>query len=215
MNESEPKEEKPSAIAPAETANSNGESDETASKTPPKSPFAVVIGRLLRPEELLSLDGRSGRGEYWATYLLVVMPLVIVFGIAYGIGHLSDYVQTHAVCISIAACAMSLANLVFLPAMVRRVRDLALPPWAALVLMAVCLLPFVKWLGMLAVVVLGCLGSKGGAAPSDGGRLTPRACCIYWLIAVALVTMNSGRLGVGFCDGVNDRMDQELDDYMG
>lgn len=198
------------SLAPQEAA--QGGSQGAAAQPNGKGVFAAVVGRLARPEELLSLDGCAGRGEYWATYLVVVLPLVALWGIAYGIGVLSDYVQTHAVCVSIAGGASVLANLVFLPVMVRRARDLALPPWAALALTVVCSLPYAKWLGMVAVVVLGCLGSKAG--PAEGGaKLTPRLACLYWLIAVTLASMGAGRLGYSLCDDADKRMNKELKDF--
>lgn len=199
------------AIAPRESAQGGSQG---AARPDGKGAFAAVVGRLARPEELLSLDGRADRGEYWATYLVVVLPLVALWGAAYGIGVLSDYVQTHAVCVSIAGAASVLANLAFLPVMVRRARDLALPPWAALALTVVCSLPYVKWLGMIAVVVLGCLASKAGDASRAGAaKLTPRLACLYWLVAVAIASMGAGRLGYSLCDDADKRMNKELRDF--
>lgn len=180
-----------------------------------KGAFAAVIEKIRRPEELLSFAGRTGRGEYWAAYLLLFVPLMAVFGVAYGIGILSDYVQTHTVCISIAAAAAVIGNAVFLPVMVRRANDISLPAWMAVAVFCACFVPFLKWPAQIAVVVLGCLKAKGGGmeAGSDA-KLTPRRLCLYWLQAAAFAAMGSAQMGYAFDDAVNKRIDGEIRDCL-
>ena len=47
-----------------------------------KGGFAAVIEKIRCPEKQLSFEGRTERGEYWAAYLLLFIPLMAVFGIA-------------------------------------------------------------------------------------------------------------------------------------
>ena len=179
-----------------------------------KGAFAAVIDKIKRPEELFSFEGRASRGEYWAAYLLLFLPLTAVFLIAYGIGIFSDYVQTHTVCISIAAAAAVIGNAVFLPVMVRRANDISLPAWIAVAVFCASFVPLVKWPAQIAIVVLGCLGSKD-AADAAKPKLTPRMLCLYWLLAAAFAAMGSAQMGYSFDDAANKRMDNELRDYLG
>ena len=181
-----------------------------------KGAFAAIIDKIKRPEELLSFAGRTGRGEYWAAYLLIFLPLMAIFGAAYGIGIFSDYIQTHMVCISIAAAAAVIGNAAFLPVMVRRANDLALPSWMAVAVFCASFVPLLKWPAQIAVIVLGCLNSKGdGDAAKTEKKLSPRMLCLYWLLAAAFAAMGSAQMGYGFDDDANKRMDAEINDYLG
>lgn len=204
----------------SESENGNEVTEAKAPEAQPrdkgKGAFAAVIEKILHPEELLSFDGRADRGEYWASYLLLFMPLMAVFGAAYGIGVFSDYVQTHTVCISIAAAAAVIGNAVFLPVMVRRANDISLPVWMAVAVFCACFVPLLKWPAQIAVVVLGCLKAKGdGGAAKPEAKLTPRMLCLYWLLAAAFAAMGAAQMGYSFDETVNKRIDGEIRDCLG
>lgn len=190
---------------------SEAKAPEAQSQDKAKGAFASIIDKIKRPEELLSFAGRTGRGEYWAAYLLIFLPLMAIFGAAYGIGIFSDYIQTHMVCISIAAAAAVIGNAVFLPVMVRRANDISLPAWMAVAVFCASFVPLLKWPAQVAVIVLGCLKAKGDTdAAKSAKKLTPRMLCLYWLLAAAFAAMGSAQMGYDFYETFNKRVDDEI-----
>lgn len=190
---------------------SEAKAPEAQSQDKAKGTFAAIIDKIKRPEELLSFAGRAGRGEYWAAYLLLFLPLMAIFGAAYGIGIFGDYVQTHMVCISIAAAAAVIGNAVFLPVMVRRANDISLPTWMAVAVFCASFVPLLKWPAQVAVIVLGCFKAKGDTdAAMSAKKLTPRMLCLYWLLAAAFAAMGSAQMGYDFYETFNKRVDDEI-----
>ena len=140
--------------------------------------FGAVIAKLKDLGSFLSLDGKASRSEYWATFLILWLPLALLSGVFTTLAlvldpkdfpNLLSYPMTLFIGLS-SACLM-FANLVMLPVLMRRLRDAKISPWLAVGCFALAVVPF-PWFGYagaLAILAAGIFPSK---ADADGGSAT-------------------------------------------
>lgn len=174
--------------------------------------FGAVIAKLKDPEKRFSLDGKASRGEYWATFLLMSFPLVLLSGGLLSVALFSDLSDMGKLISSkgavvlaasfpiLASVFFTIANLVMFPVTVRRLRDanicvcLAAIMTSAVVFFAVAAV-FCPWLvcgSVLIVLAPGILPSKTGATDTQatGGAAKAKMCFLAAVLFVLAATMS-------------------------
>lgn len=88
---------------PAKEPASKGADEAEKTNSAPLLPFKAVWTKLKAVDPFLSFEGKSTRGEYWATRILLGLPIGFLLGLSHIIGVYSDYGFTHRVCFGLEA----------------------------------------------------------------------------------------------------------------
>ena len=135
--------------------------------------FGAVFAKLKDMGSFLSLDGKASRGEYWATFLILWLPLVLLSGVFTTLALVLDpksfalLSYPMALFTGLATMCLVAANLVMLPILMRRLRDAKISPWLAVGCFALAVVPF-PWFGYAGAVVILAAGIFPSKADADG-----------------------------------------------
>ena len=130
----------------------NGQTEKTPETKSAKSgglDFGAVIAKLKDLGSFLSLDGKASRGEYWATFLLLSLPLVLLAVILTVVTVCFD-LHAGVFSVLISTCLV-IGNLVIFPVMVRRLRDAKVNVWLSVACLAVAAVPILGYLKRIQV----------------------------------------------------------------
>ena len=135
--------------------------------------FGAVIAKLKDMGGFLSLDGKASRGEYWATFLILWLPLALLSGVFTTLALVLDpksfalLSYPMALFTGLATMCLVAANLVMLPILMRRLRDAKISPWLAVGCFALAVVPF-PWFGYAGALVILAAGIFPSKADADG-----------------------------------------------
>ena len=185
----------------------NGQAEETSEAKSAKSgglDFGAVFAKLKDVGSFLSLDGKASRGEYWAFFLTLWLPLTLFSGgLLYDALILKDGAMVQGASL-LASAFLTIANLVMFPVTVRRLRDanicvsLAAIMTPAVVFFAVAAV-FYPWLvcgSALIILAAGILPSRTGAdgAQAAGVDAKAKMCFLAALLFVFAATISGSMM---------------------
>lgn len=179
--------------------------------------FAAVAAKAKDMSLLFSLDGKSSRGEYWATFLMLWLPPVLLAGVIMSVLLFvdlqplmisADFAMPLSLLIQLLPVAcFTIATLVMFPVTVRRLRDakvctcLAAIMGPAMVLLAVAAISY-WWLGCVAILIVLATGILPPQTNADGdqpvGAAVKVKVCFLAAVLFALSAIMSGPMAIGF-----------------
>ena len=151
--------------------------------------FGAVIAKLKDLGSFLSLDGKASRSEYWATFLILWLPLALLSGVFTTLALVLDpskdqkgflpvlFSYPMALFTALATACLVIANLVMFPVLMRRLRDAKISAWLAAGCFAVAAVPF-PWFGYagaLIVLAAGIFPSRVDADAISAAGITEKA----------------------------------------
>lgn len=176
--------------------------------------FAAVAAKAKDMSLLFSLDGKSSRGEYWATFLMLWLPPVLLAGVIMSVllfvdlkPMISADFPMHLTLLILAVACFTIATLVMFPVTVRRLRDakvctcLAAIMGPAVVLLVVAAI-YYWWLGCAAILIILAAGILPPQANADGeqpvGAGVKVKVCFLAAVLFALSATMSGPMAIYF-----------------
>ena len=155
-------------------SNETEQTETTCEKKSSGLDFAGVIAKFKDLGKFLSLDGNASRGEYWATFLILWLPLALLSGVFTTLALVLDpkdlpgllsYPMT--LFIGLSSAFLMFANLAMFPVMVRRLHEAKLSVWLAVGCFALAAVPF-PWFGYAGAIVVLAAGAIPPKADADG-----------------------------------------------
>jgi len=172
--------------------------------------FAVVKTKLKNPADFFSLDGKTSKGEYWATVLMLSIPLDVLFVLfaviascldpsgleefgRKGGGNVVLFTFPMGMFTALAGAFMAISNLVMFPAMVRRLRDARITPLLGVFALAVAAVPYLGYASAAIIFTVGFLPAKADVAEPPAGDSSSKI--RIWILAVVFSALAAAMTG--------------------
>ncbi len=149
--------------------------------------FLKAFERLKVPSKFVDINDVSTRSEYWGTYLLISLPFFLLSAPFIIIPCFMDEIGNASKFMLIIGTFLSMIGLLaFLPVFARRLRDIGISPWFAILCIAPSIFPYVSGLTGIAMIVFGCIPGKNKESAEQSGAQSGSSPAFFWMAAVAL-----------------------------
>ena len=169
--------------------------------------FTKVFERLKCPSKFVDINDVSTRSEYWGAYLLLTLPLGILSSPFLIVPHFLDEIGVCSkILLVMGTCLSMLGWLSFFPVLARRLRDIGISPWFAVLCVAPSFFPYLAALTGVAIIVFGCLPGKGAASAEQGNASSSSSPAFFWMVSVVLFVFIGVRTMQGNIAAVEDSL---------